>query len=557
MKIRNLSLKLTTLGVIAAIVTLSVFQYRWAVSSGEKSIKELVQSYNIRIYAVLTQELSQIELFDHRPTENSHSSIETLQQDNLQMVEQFIDTYGDGYIKGISYYSDKEDNGYFIYDGNQWIVNQVNQPDIADISKSIDFLEMRDLRISRDPQNESLINIMRFYPQEEVIFHYKLNFHRFMEEELIPVMSQSFGELSLSWQNQPPEMGIDADDRHYKFSPVKSLLSLITGNDREYFISIPYSRVPLMRFTREMPFKFFNNSKEDLLYITITTPQGESVISDRENGIAIQWLTGLFLLFGIGIAYGLILYQKTRLSRLRTREKEFVATVTHELRTPLTVIHSAADNIQSGILTQERLLQYGDLIKDQSIRLSSMIEGILLFSRIEGKAEQPPPQNPLAIQDLVENLEIFIQSLNDSTKNIKIDFASLPDQIVSDRETIELVLTNLINNCIRHGYGKNEEGQIRVSGHIKLPNSLVFSVEDDGFGVPHKEKKQIFEPFFRGSRSLSEQVKGSGLGLYLIKRKLKLMGGSITIESPYLRPDGKMRNGSRFVVNIPQVETKK
>ena len=181
-----------------------------------------------------------------------------------------------------------------------------------------------------------------------------------------------------------------------------------------------------------------------------------------------------------------------------------------------------------------------------------MIEGILLFSRLEGKAEQSPVLQPIYFNEIKKDLQVIIDSITENHKaNINIDFGSLPDSALSDRETIELVLTNLISNSVKHAYKKNENIFVRIIGHLEMPHNIIFTVEDDGSGIDKKEKKHIFEPFFRGDQSFKEQIKGSGLGLYLSFRKVRLLSGSLKVSSPYERVDGKMREGCRFTMRIP------
>ncbi len=73
-------------------------------------------------------------------------------------------------------------------------------------------------------------------------------------------------------------------------------------------------------------------------------------------------------------------------------------------------------------------------------------------------------------------------------------------------------------------------------------------------GIEKNEKKHIFEPFFRGGKSFKNQIKGSGLGLYLSLRKARLLGGYLKVKSPYERADGRIRKGSRFTLKVPYIE---
>ena len=132
-------------------------------------------------------------------------------------------------------------------------------------------------------------------------------------------------------------------------------------------------------------------------------------------------------------------YEVFKLKQLREKEKIFVASVTHELRTPLTVINSAGDNIAKGFIKDKKLEQYGYMIKNESQRLSAMVEGILLFSRLEGRSEKTPNLKPVDLNLIKEHLQM-------NYPTIEIDM-NIKKIILSDFESLLHVLTNLIQNA--------------------------------------------------------------------------------------------------------------
>lgn len=552
---RKITSRLAAASVFIAIAVLALLQYRWAVSSGEKIINDLAKAYNIRIFGTIAQEMSGVDLFNDRPPREDFATEENLRASMEQRREQFAASFPDKYLLSMSYFSMTDRDISYTYRDSGWVRSALPPPDILTALPGPDTPDFRDSVVLFNQSKKGSLYMVRLFRESGLITLVEFDFQNFLKDQLFPAIDRSFGGNTLKWLYELPENAVVIDERNYSFSPGRTILSYITGRNREYYISFSYGRSPLFHFGRDIPYPPEVTAVDDSVYLIILNESGDSLYFERELSLAVQWLTGLVLLLGVGGAYGLILYQKNRLSRLRQREKEFVATVTHELRTPLTVIHSAADNIGSGILTPARIAQYGDLIKEQSGRLSGMIEGILLFSRLEGKAELPARNQPLDFSRLKKDLEVFAESLSDGGRiKVHLDFGALPPGAVTDRNTVELVLTNLIANGSRHAYDRKESGEIRVLGHLKLPGTIVFSVEDDGFGIPAKERKHIFEPFFRGDRSMTEQVKGSGLGLYLVSRKIRLMGGTIKVESPYSRTDGKARKGCRFTVTFPYIE---
>jgi len=109
---------------------------------------------------------------------------------------------------------------------------------------------------------------------------------------------------------------------------------------------------------------------------------------------------------------------------------------------------------------------------------------------------------------------------------------------------------NLVANALYHAYGQ-EKGEVRVTGRISVPATLQVLVEDDGRGIAKAEAKLVFEPFYRDEECRSRHEKGSGLGLFIAKRKAELLGGRLSLESPYKRMDGSKRPGCRFKLELP------
>ena len=83
------------------------------------------------------------------------------------------------------------------------------------------------------------------------------------------------------------------------------------------------------------------------------------------------------------------------------------------------------------------------------------------------------------------------------------------------------------------------------------PGRLLFIVEDEGRGIAKAETNLVFEPFYRDQTSRDRHEKGSGLGLFIARRKARLLGGDLRLESPYARADGSKRPGCRFILELP------
>jgi signal transduction histidine kinase len=237
---------------------------------------------------------------------------------------------------------------------------------------------------------------------------------------------------------------------------------------------------------------------------------------------------------------------------LRAREQEFVASMSHELRTPIAVIQATSENLSHGVVVDTtRLPRYAEVIHGQIRRLAGMVESILLYSGLEtGRARQPVMTEirlPPLVQEVVQSLE---QLAERAASRISLSAPSLPASICSDPVAIRLILENLVVNAIQHA----GSAEIGVAVSPQPVGSLSIVVEDDGAGIPPREHARVFEPFVRGDRSVRDQHPGSGLGLHLVRRVVALLGGRVTLESPYTRTEGTRTHGCRFTVVFPTRE---
>jgi signal transduction histidine kinase len=250
-------------------------------------------------------------------------------------------------------------------------------------------------------------------------------------------------------------------------------------------------------------------------------------------------LSALSLLLAIGILF--TYHNVTREVALARLKSDFVSNVSHELRTPLALIRLYAETLELGrIATPAKQHEYHEIIRKESERLSSLINNILDFSRIEaGKKEYNFRETDVA--DLVRStLESYRFEIEQSGFHFeqKID-ENLPPLRV-DREAIARSLLNLVNNAVKYSAA---EKYLRVclyrsNGDVKL------EVVDHGIGIPAIEQPKIFEKFYRVGDPLVHNTKGSGLGLSLVRHIVEAHHGDVTVESM----PGK---GSKFVIKLP------
>jgi len=257
-------------------------------------------------------------------------------------------------------------------------------------------------------------------------------------------------------------------------------------------------------------------------------------------------LIGSLALILVGIYYLLFRLYREEEGQRRV-EQTFVASVSHELRTPIAVIKTASENLGRGIVKgEDRIKSYGTLIRKEADRLNRMVEAVLYYSRmgVSGKTKILwEPVNPRDYTDeILSNLALTLEG-----PALEKELAGAPSEVLLDRDSYRLILENLVANAFLHGGGS----PVRVRLTADVPSRWRLVVEDGGPGIPRREQRRIFEPFVRGKRSGKDQIRGSGLGLYLVRTASEAMGGRVILESPYQFPAGKEREGCRFTVILP------
>lgn len=233
---------------------------------------------------------------------------------------------------------------------------------------------------------------------------------------------------------------------------------------------------------------------------------------------------------------------------LRTKDM-FLATVSHELRTPLTSIIGFADLLLLDPGLPDHVRAYSTSIMRGGRHLKRLIENILDLSRFAAGRFYLDLE-PLPLRGLLEETREMVRSEAEG-KTLRIDLeidSALPEKVIVDRMKLEQVLLNLLTNAIKFA----ERGGILLSAHAlfedgsagRRARTILFSVRDEGPGIPEERQEQIFEDFVQLDCLKKGPNKGTGLGLAISRRLVELMGGSIWVES-------EIDRGSCFSFTIP------
>ncbi|MFW5733980.1 MAG: HAMP domain-containing sensor histidine kinase [Oceanidesulfovibrio sp.] len=218
----------------------------------------------------------------------------------------------------------------------------------------------------------------------------------------------------------------------------------------------------------------------------------------------------------------------TELRRLEVIRSDFVANVSHELRTPLTNIRGYAETLQGMEGLPDSCDRFLAVILKNIGQMTRVVSDLLQLTRLEHKGsaiEFAPVHAPTALNDAMSTLEY---AAREKDVRFEIDIAPEAENVLSDRQGLETVFRNLLDNAIRH----SPEGKtVNVTG-VREGDVCVFTVRDHGPGVPRGHETRIFERFYRAPEVRNVHRGGSGLGLALCQHTLRAHGGTIEVLAP-------------------------
>jgi signal transduction histidine kinase len=252
----------------------------------------------------------------------------------------------------------------------------------------------------------------------------------------------------------------------------------------------------------------------------------------------------LSIMMALAIMSGIVLALRTasREMKLSQMKADFVSNVSHELRTPLSSIRVFGEFLKLGrVREQEKICEYGEYIETESRRLTQLINNILDFSKIESGRKTYHFEAANVEEVIACTLKTFDVQLRQHDLSIGLDPSPKPlPPVIIDPDAIAQALMNLLDNAVKYSAASKEI-------HVRLREKdgfISISIRDHGIGIPPEEQRKIFEKFYRVSTGLVHDVKGSGLGLSLVKHIVEAHKGRITVESEPGR-------GSTFTIHLP------
>ena len=275
----------------------------------------------------------------------------------------------------------------------------------------------------------------------------------------------------------------------------------------------------------------------DQWQVGIYQPLGQSM-SARLIRNRIVYLSLIVIFFGAvvtGVSVtGRAYYINLRLARLQT---DFVSNVSHELRTPLTSIRMFIDTLQMDRARDPaQVKECLDLLSQESERLSNMVERLLSWARMEA-GRRVYSLEPTPVKKVVEAaVAAFRAQRLGAPYSLSVEIAENLPNLDIDHDAIVEALLNLLSNAFKYG---GDDKKIRLRAFASN-GGVAFEVEDNGIGISPRDRKRIFDKFYRAEQLLSRKTEGTGLGLAMVRHIVE-EGHNGKIEC-----DSEPGKGSRF-----------
>ncbi len=315
----------------------------------------------------------------------------------------------------------------------------------------------------------------------------------------------------------------------------QQLLQTWHGNTSDYSTSrqSPLKGEPLTQVSLSEPFAQFSL---DFKVIQMPVAAGAGFVSLVASCLIIGLILGTYLLYRLALKQSFLVQQ----------QQDFVSSVSHELKTPLTSIRMYGEILKQGWVSEEKKLEYYDYIYSESERLSRLIANVLQISGVNHNALELKLET-VKVAELVNLVRSKIDSQIEQSGfqlNMVTDEQLAELSVEVDRDAFIQVMINLVDNAIKYAGGTKQQ-QIDIGFQKASNNRLRISVRDYGPGVSKQHIKRIFDLFYRSGDEMTREVKGTGIGLALVKELVKAMSSQISVKNRH--------PGVDFRIDVPLV----
>lgn len=255
----------------------------------------------------------------------------------------------------------------------------------------------------------------------------------------------------------------------------------------------------------------------------------------------------IYMIIGEGTIFLIIITIGTiRVFKAHKREKEiaaqqknFLLSVSHELKTPLATSRLSLQTLLSRELNKEMQQQILNNTLQENERLTQLIENILISTRLDDAENASSLLINKESVNISEFIPAIIQKAFSQSQQERIVSTIQPDIFLStDKAVFPSIIINLVENALKYSPA---DSKINIS--LTKKSKIIFSVADNGPGIKDEEKQKVFEKFFRSGNEETRSSKGTGLGLFIVKKTVEMHGGEIELKK-------NSPNGSIFEVRF-------
>lgn len=289
--------------------------------------------------------------------------------------------------------------------------------------------------------------------------------------------------------------------------------------------------------TIRTPRVYLDRGRTEAVEAVIVNPYG---VIFRQMAMLLLATVVLILFVACCIVYQVrIILRQSRIARIR---QDFTYAMIHDMKTPIGTIQMASRALESGKLDAlpDLKKRYFAILNEETEHLQNLSEKILTIAKLE-QSRLKLGRNPVLVKPILEELGTKYKLKAPKAVEFVVD---CPDElsVPADADYLKEALNNLIDNSLKYS---DEKVTIRLSAGEKA-GEVYIKVWDNGWGIPLKEQKRIFEKFQRGSLSLKKagKVPGFGLGLNYVSRVVSAMGGTVSVDSV----EGQY---SEFILKLP------
>lgn len=284
-------------------------------------------------------------------------------------------------------------------------------------------------------------------------------------------------------------------------------------------------------------FVFLHGTNQQLFMRAVFKKPQYAIIKGMLIILCLSVLLIAFTIYCFLYIVKLVIHQK----KLAELKDDFINNMTHELKTPIATITVAIEALQkfNALNDPEKTQRYLQTSRTELSRLNDLVTKVLNIAAFENKDIELTKEE-IDIDDLIDG--IIASEKEKTNKKITISYNNKSDigSIYADRLHFRNVLANIVDNAVKYS---NEPVSIVITC-FKQGNNILFSIKDNGIGIPAAHIGQVFDKFHRVPTGNVHNVKGTGLGLSYAKQIAVAHGGNIEVKS-------EINNGSEFIVSIP------